>query len=88
MRTDTEDEDWVMSSEEESGESEDHMSDDEPLPTQFCVCANVEEHEEEIWVQCSGPVEACPGNKWYHLACVKLTAVPKGKWFCTWCKDA
>ena len=28
--------------------------------------------------------KTCP-NKWYHLACLKMMTIPKGKWLCPTC---
>ncbi|KAJ3445565.1 inhibitor of growth protein [Anaeramoeba flamelloides] len=41
------------------------------------------EKPKEKWVQCENA--KCP-KKWFHLGCVGLERVPKGKWYCDQCK--
>ena len=50
-----------------------------PRAPVYCICRRVS----------FGEMIACDSDKckyeWFHLACVGLTATPKGKWFCPLC---
>lgn len=52
-------------------------NEDEPT---YCYCNQVSYGE---MVACDG--DECE-REWFHLACVNLTAPPKGSWFCDACK--
>lgn len=45
----------------------------------FCHCRSV---SHDIMIACEDPL--CP-IEWFHLACVNLTAPPKGDWYCSSC---
>lgn len=53
------------------------QNEDEPT---YCYCNQVSYGE---MVACDG--EDCE-REWFHLACVNLSAPPKGSWFCDVCK--
>jgi outer membrane biosynthesis protein TonB len=89
--TDSNDEEWDEELDEESDEEQDEESteaegEEELNPYQYCVCEREQGATEEVWIECSGPSRECPGNKWYHLDCTKLKTIPKGEWFCNFCK--
>lgn len=63
-----------------------------PLPLQ--QPAPIPNEEEPTYCYCNqvsyGEMVACDGEEcereWFHLACVNLSAPPKGSWFCDACK--
>lgn len=54
----------------------------DPNEPTFCIC------EQVSW----GEMIACDGSncqrEWFHYPCVGLTEPPKGKWYCSECKDS
>lgn len=67
-----------------------------PVPPPARVTAAVQSEEEPTYCYCNqvsyGEMVACDGDdcerEWFHLACVNLSAPPKGSWFCDACKKA
>ncbi|CCG83182.1 Inhibitor of growth protein [Taphrina deformans PYCC 5710] len=65
-------------------------------PPRATVTATVQNDEEPTYCYCNqvsyGEMVACDGDdcerEWFHLACVNLSAPPKGSWFCDACKKA
>jgi hypothetical protein len=51
---------------------------DEPV---YCTCRQVSFGD---MIACD---EASCAVEWFHYACVGLTAPPKGRWFCTQCRE-
>ena len=60
-------------------------------------CDVESEVNDEVYCYCKGPDKAkmigCDNDKcviqWFHLDCLKITSIPKGKWFCPdWRKTA
>ena len=55
---------------------------------------DVESDVNEVYCYCKGPDEGkmigCDNNKcaiqWFHLDCLRITSIPKGKWFCPDCR--
>lgn len=50
--------------------------------TVFCYCHS-EYNDQELWIGCDAVT--CKWQ-WFHLDCVKLKRVPKGKWYCPACR--
>lgn len=65
---------------DDDDDDSDEMPVDPDEPT-FCICDNVSYGD---MVACDNP--SCPID-WFHFKCVGLTAVPKGEWFCSQCKN-
>ncbi|KAJ6242932.1 inhibitor of growth protein [Anaeramoeba flamelloides] len=74
----------LRSEEEEGGsnysEKEEEFDSEDGDESNWC-CGK--EKPKEKWVQCENA--KCP-KKWFHLGCVGLERVPKGKWYCDQCK--
>ena len=57
-------------------------------------CDVESEVNDEVYCYCNGPDEGkmigCDNDKcviqWFHLDCLKITSIPKGKWFCPDCR--
>ena len=58
----------------------DHVLED-PLENE-CCCGEVKTDSTMIMCHNEGQ---CVGKMWYHMQCVGITKVPKGKWFCNNC---
>jgi len=52
----------------------------------FCKCQVPYVDDGRVMIECE-QIGGCTHSKWYHLACLKLKAVPKGKhkWICPFC---
>ena len=50
--------------------------------TSYCFCGKKEEYDDMI--ACDS--QTCP-KEWYHVSCVGLKDVPKGKWLCLGCRN-
>ena len=46
----------------------------------YCFC-----HNEESGTMIFCDKKNCP-IKWFHLQCLKITRIPKGKWYCPQCR--
>ena len=49
------------------------------------------EEDDGSWCHCKGGSMVACDNKschttWFHLQCVKLSSIPRGKWYCEFCK--
>ena len=61
-------------------------------PSHMNLC-NVQDPQ-EIWCTCRqheyGKMIQCDSNmcatRWFHISCMKLKSVPKGKWYCPNCR--
>lgn len=63
-----------------NGSYEDSPSVANPNEPKYCVCRQVSYGE---MIGCDR--DDCP-IEWYHVGCVGLTTIPKGKWVCALCK--
>ncbi len=52
--------------------------------TKYCVCRGSFKGAMDDMIGCDREDE-CEGGDWFHLECVGLKAVPKGKWYCPRC---
>ena len=53
------------------------LAQDQPT---YCYC---HKPEKETMIACDNP--DCP-YEWFHISCLKMTTIPKGKWYCPDCR--
>ena len=52
----------------------------------YCFCnSEYIDGGDEVWIGCDSVV--CKWE-WFHLSCVDLKRIPKGKWYCPVCRKA
>ena len=51
----------------------------------ICFCQTIYKPEVDNVIGCDG--KNCQ-YKWFHFDCLKIKKVPKGKWYCSKCKQA
>ena len=54
----------------------------DPNEPTYCLCGQVSYGE---MIGCDN--QDCP-IEWFHFECVKLTRIPKGKWYCPICRGS
>jgi hypothetical protein len=54
----------------------------DPNEPTYCICHQVSYGE---MIACDNP--DCP-IEWFHIGCMGLNSIPKGKWFCPKCQPA
>ena len=67
---------------EESAETVDESDEDQG---QYCICTAESRmgRDERTWIKCES--KKC-SHKWFHIDCVGLDEIPKGRWRCSDCK--
>ena len=73
----------MLSLPESQGQSTNNNSADVNPEPSYCYCGGPED---------AGDMLACDHEEcklqWYHLHCLKIKRVPKGKWFCPECRKS
>ena len=50
--------------------------------SKYCICGGEDDGQQMV---CCDNENCCV--QWYHVKCLKVKRVPKGKWFCPQCKS-
>ena len=53
-----------------------------PADPLYCYCRQPEDNT-RTWIACDNP--NC-SIEWYHIECLKIKSIPKGKWYCSNCR--